>query len=91
MAHYSILQFRFESAGTGAYNVTYTTPERGDYYKAMIEDMTLTDATYRSDEPTQQALRELANAVRIRGTHYSKRGEEIYQDDYEAWRRRQKR
>lgn len=40
-----IEQFRFEFAGYGHYWATYTTPNRGDYWRHIINCMPLIDAT----------------------------------------------
>ena len=39
--------------------------------------MTLVDATKNTDAPAQGAFRELRDAVKLNGTHYSKNGEAI--------------
>ena len=69
-------QFSFRPDGYGAYKVKYET-RRGDFWQARIEDMTLVDATKNTDAPTQRAFRELRDAVKLNGTHYSKNGEAI--------------
>ena len=50
----TIEQFRFEFAGYGHYWATYTTPNRGDYWRHIINCMPLIDATKNADNPTQR-------------------------------------
>ena len=66
--------------GRGAYEITYTTPRRGDYWRAYITDMELVDDTLHEDEPTQAAWKRLRDKVKLNGTHYGKSGERIYND-----------
>ena len=66
--------FEFTYKGPGHYVVKYTTG-RGDYWKALITDMTLIDATKNADVPTRKALKELRNAVKWKGLHYTKKHE----------------
>ena len=49
--------FSFKRVGSGAYDVTYTTPVRGDYYHAIVHDMKLIDDTKGSENPTKEAIR----------------------------------
>ncbi|MDD7342102.1 MAG: hypothetical protein PUG64_00270 [Bacteroidales bacterium] len=51
--------FDFTFKGRGAYEITYTTPRRGDYWHAYITDMELVDDTLHEDEPTQAAWKRL--------------------------------
>lgn len=69
--------FTFQFVGYGLYLVTYTTPKRGDYWRARITDMTLIDDTKGADEPTCAALRRLRDAVKHNGAHYRRNGERI--------------
>ena len=69
--------FSFRFAGFGQYVVTYTTPTRGDYWRARITDMSLIDETKNAEEPTGAALRRLRDAVKLNGTHYRRNGELI--------------
>ena len=41
--------FTFQFAGYGHYKVTYKTPMRGDYWIALVTDMTAIDATKNAD------------------------------------------
>ena len=52
----SLTSFYFRFAGYGQYIVTYTTPIRGDYWRARINDMSLIDDTKNAEEPTKAAL-----------------------------------
>lgn len=69
--------FDFRFADFGQYVVTYTTPTRGDYWRARITDMSLIDETKNADEPTQAAFCRLRDAVKNNGTHYRRNGEPI--------------
>ena len=69
--------FSFRFAGFGQYVVTYTTPTRGDYWRAFITDMSLIDDTKNAEEPTGAALRRLRDAVKLNGTHYRRNGETL--------------
>lgn len=69
--------FEFRFAGYGVYVVTYSTPTRGDYWRARITDMSLIDETKNADEPTKAAWRRLRDAVKYYGAHYRRNGERI--------------
>lgn len=69
--------FHFTFSGYGQYEVIYTTPSRGDYWRAHITDMSLIDDTKNADEPTATAFRRLRDVVKRVGTHYSKTGKII--------------
>lgn len=69
--------FDFELAGYGHYKVTYRTPKRGDYYVAVISDMTLTDATYRADWAKKKDIELLRKKVIECGLHYDKNGNQL--------------
>lgn len=69
--------FSFRFAGFGQYVVTYTTPTRGDYWRACITDMSLIDDTKNAEKPTGAALRRLRDAVKLNGTHYRRNGEPL--------------
>lgn len=69
--------FSFRFAGFGQYVVTYTTPTRGDYWRACVTDMSLIDDTKNAEEPTGAALRRLRDAVKLNGTHYRRNGEPL--------------
>lgn len=72
--------FSFIFKGFGAYEITYITPNRGDYWRARVTDMELVDDTLHEEEPTQAAWKRLRDKVKLNGTHYSKHGERIYND-----------
>lgn len=65
--------FTFKFAGYGHYQVIYQTPIRGDWWSAVISDMTLIDATKNSDNPKAKDIKALRAIVK-RGTHYSSSG-----------------
>lgn len=67
-------QFEFEFVFHGHYTVTYRTPHRGDYWRALLTDMTLIDATHNEENPTTAAWKRLRKVVKTKGTHYSKGG-----------------
>ncbi len=68
--------FTFKFAGSGHYKVIYKTPIRGDYWKALITDMTIIDATKNADWAKVEDIKHLMFLCK-RGTHYSKNGEVI--------------
>ncbi len=69
--------FNFELVSSGCYKVTYTTPKRGDYYVAMINDMSLTDRTYRAEWAKAKDIEWLRRKVIERGSHYGKNGNRL--------------
>lgn len=69
--------FSFRLVGSGHYKVTYTTPCRGDYWIALITDMTLIDATKNAEYAKGVDIQHLRDAVKRSGAHYSKSGERI--------------
>ena len=71
-------QFTFRFVGAGHYMVTYTTPSRGDYWRALITDTTLIDATKNADYATTTAIRRLRMAIRRQGAHFHANGRRIY-------------
>lgn len=73
----TIEQFRFEFAGYGHYWATYTTPNRGDYWRHIINCMPLIDATKNAENPTQRDMKLLRHHIMTNGTHYNKKGEKI--------------
>ena len=73
----SLTSFYFRFAGCGQYIVTYTTPTRGDYWRARINDMSLIDDTKNAEELTKAALYRLRDAVKYYGIHYRRNGEPI--------------
>lgn len=70
--------FTFRFAGSGHYRVTYTTPIRGDYWVAIITDMTLIDATKNAEYAKGVDISRLRSAVKYNGSHYSPNGKRIY-------------
>lgn len=69
--------FSFRFVGTGHYKVTYTTPYRGDYWVALITDMTLIDATKNAEYAKSTDIQRLRGVVKRLGAHYSKFGKRI--------------
>lgn len=69
--------FSFRFRASGAYEVTYTTDIRGDFWKARIEDMTLIDATKKANVARVKDIQALYNAVKRNGTHYRYDGTRI--------------
>lgn len=67
-------RFKFERAGFGVYKVTYTS-DRGDYWRAYIEDMTLIDRTRNAEEPRRVDWENLKIVVQCKGSHYHKNGD----------------
>ena len=66
--------FTFEFAGYGHYRVTYTTPKRGDYWRATLSDMPLIDATKNADIAKATDIMLLRSIVIRKGSHYNKDG-----------------
>ena len=64
-------KFTFYFRGYGAYLVTYTT-ERGDYYKALVTDMPLIDATKNAEHAKICDIKALRSVVVRFGAHYHK-------------------
>lgn len=77
MTRLNSTNFDFESAGYGAYKVTYTTPSRGDYWVARVDFMPLIDETKNADYPAQAAWRRLREYVQCNGEHYNRHGEQL--------------
>ena len=65
--------FLFKFAGYGHYKVTYRT-KRGDYWVAVIDDMTIIDATKNAEFVKRKDIDHLRNLVKSKGTHYSING-----------------
>ncbi len=70
------IQF-IKSSHDGWYFVTYTT-QKGDYWKASINDMTLIDMVKNSNNPTRESYYKLIKVIKEKGTHYRKNGEPIF-------------
>lgn len=69
--------FTFERKGSGCYKVTYTTPQRGDYWVAIINDMTTIDDTLNAEWAKRKDIEHLRDIVKREGTHYSSNGKRI--------------
>ena len=66
-------KFTFYFRGYGHYLVTYTT-DRGDYYKALVNDMPLIDATKNAEHAKICEIEALRSVVVRFGAHYHKDG-----------------
>ena len=66
-------KFTFYFRGYGHYLVTYTT-DRGDYYKALVTDMPLIDATKNAEHAKICDIKALCSVVVRFGAHYHKDG-----------------
>lgn len=66
-------KFTFYFRGYGHYLVTYTT-DRGDYYKALVTDMPLIDATKNAEHAKICDIKALHSFVIRFGAHYHKNG-----------------
>ena len=66
-------KFTFKFLSWGRYRVIYST-ERGDYYKALVTDMTLIDATKNADYAKLSDIKELRSMVVRNGIHFHKDG-----------------
>ena len=69
--------FQFRLVGSGHYEVTYTNPHRGDYYVAIITDMTLIDTTHNAVWAKAKDIQHLRYVVKRGGTHYNKYGKRL--------------
>lgn len=70
-------QFTFQFVGAGHYKVTYTTPNRGDYYKALITDMELIDNTKNAEWAKLSDIKHLRSVVIRNGSHYNSYGKRL--------------
>lgn len=80
MAHFKsndLQNFQFTYSGYGHYKVIYYNRKRGDYWVAIIDDMTLIDATLNAEVAKAKDINLLYNAVKRKGTHYKANGERI--------------
>ena len=69
--------FSFHLVGAGHYRVTYQTPQRGDYWVALITDMTVIDATKNAEWAKRRDIDHLRYLLKSKGTHYSNTGVRI--------------
>ncbi len=70
-------RFDFKFVGYGHYRVRYTTPTRGDYWIAIIDNMELIDNTKNAEDVKAKDLDRLRDVVKRKGTHYSCKGKQI--------------
>lgn len=68
--------FTFKKVSSGAYRVTYTN-KRGDYYTAIINDMTAIDNTLHAEVAKIKDISYLRLIVKLRGSHYNSKGERL--------------
>ena len=66
-------KFSFAFAGYGHYKVTYTTG-RGDYWRALINDMMSIDRTKNAEWAKEDDIKHLRNLCKRNGTHYHSNG-----------------
>ena len=66
-------KFSFAFAGYGHYKVTYTT-WRGDYWRALINDMMIIDRTKNAEWAKVDDIKHLRNLCKRNGTHYHSNG-----------------
>ena len=66
-------KFTFCFRGYGHYLVTYAT-DRGDYYKALVTDMPLIDATTNAEYAKLRDIKALHSMIVRFGAHYHKDG-----------------
>lgn len=66
--------FSFTFAGYGHYKVTYKTG-RGDYWRALITDMTIIDATKNAELAKVADIKHLRYLCKLKGTHYHANGQ----------------
>ena len=66
-------KFSFAFAGYGHYKVTYTTG-RGDYWRALINDMMSIDRTKNVEWAKVDDIKHLRNLCKRNGTHYHSNG-----------------
>jgi len=52
----TLSDFTFEFRGSGHYKVTYTSPNTGRKWSALITDMTIIDVTKNAEQPKQKDL-----------------------------------
>lgn len=69
--------FSFKKVSYGCYKVIYTTDNRGDFWIAFVNDMTLIDATKNADWAKVKDIEHLRNVVKRDGKHYNSCGELI--------------
>ena len=66
--------FSFLFVGSGHYKVTYKT-ERGDFWRALITDMTIIDATKNAEWAKVADIKHLRYLCKLKGTHYHANGQ----------------
>ena len=66
--------FAFQLKGAGHYKVTYTSPNTGCYWVALITDMTLIDSTKNAETPLRKDLNRLKCVCKRLGKKYNRNG-----------------
>ena len=66
--------FSFLLVGSGHYRVTYKT-WRGDFWRAVITDMTIIDATKNAEWAKVADIKHLRYLCKLKGTHYHANGQ----------------
>ena len=66
-------KFSFAFVSYGHYKVTYTTG-RGDYWRALINDMMSIDRTKNAEWAKVDDIKHLRNLCKRNGTHYHSNG-----------------
>lgn len=79
--------FNFQFKSSGCYKVTYTTPNRGDYWVAYIDCMPLIDATLNAEWAKVSDIKHLRDMVKRNGTHYSSGGKRIHKYWDVTWKK----
>lgn len=69
--------FHFEMEGSGCYRVTFTTERRGDYWCALVHDMTVIDRTKNAKWARAKDIEHLRDMVKRDGTHYTYYGKRL--------------
>lgn len=69
--------FSFTKVSSGCYKVTYITDNRGDFWIAYINDMTLIDATKNAEWAKAKDIEILRDEVKRCGKHYNSHGQVI--------------
>lgn len=69
--------FSFHFKGAGHYQVTYTSPNTGCYWVALITDMTIIDATKNADCPLRKDMNHLKDVCKRLGSKYNKDGKRL--------------
>lgn len=69
--------FRFRQLSPGYIQVTYTHTNNGDYWVALVPEITLIERVCHVARPTKNAMIDLRNRVQQLGLHYNHLGIQI--------------